>query len=93
MLYLSQLTDLFRQASDLRIGDTARVLMGHVVYQGVHLSGQVPVKKKNKKQTGHTYTKSSHKPSSGSFLFIMFADDTTPVGFITKGDEAADRVV
>ena len=43
-LYLSQLTDLFRQASNLRVGDTARVLMGHVVHQRVHLSGQVPLK-------------------------------------------------
>lgn len=42
LLYLSQLTDLFRQASNLRVGDTARVLVGHVVHQRVHLSGQVP---------------------------------------------------
>lgn len=44
LLYLSQLSDLFRQASNLRVGDTARVLMGHVVHQRVHLSGQVPSK-------------------------------------------------
>lgn len=88
MLYLSQLTDLFRQASDLRIGDAARVLMGHVVHQRVHLPGQVPVKK----QATHTLA-SSHKPISGSFLFIKFADDTTSMVFITKGNEAADRVV
>lgn len=71
LLYLSQLTDLFRQASDLRIGDTARVLMGHVVYQGVHLSGQVPVKKKKKKQATHTLNHHISQVQEASFLLCL----------------------
>ena len=44
LLYLSQLSDLFRQASNFRVGDTARVLVGHIVHQRINLSGQVPLK-------------------------------------------------
>lgn len=41
-VHLSQLSDLFRQASNFRIGDTARVLVRHVVDQRVNFSGEVP---------------------------------------------------
>lgn len=46
-MYLSQLTDLFRQASNLRVGDAAWVLVGHVIHKRVHLPGQVPVKEQD----------------------------------------------
>lgn len=42
MVHLSQLSDLFRQASNFRVGDTARVLVRHVVDQRVNFSGEVP---------------------------------------------------
>lgn len=42
VLHLSELPDLFRQASNLRVGHVARVFVGHVVDQRVNFSGQVP---------------------------------------------------
>lgn len=41
-MHLSELPDLFRQASNLRVGHVARVFVGHVVDQRVDFSGQVP---------------------------------------------------
>lgn len=41
-LCLTDLSDLLSQASDLRVGDAARVFMRRVVHKGVHLSGKVP---------------------------------------------------
>lgn len=54
LLYLSQLTDLFGQASNLRVGDAARVLVGHVVHQRVYFSGQVPLLEQEK-HAKHTH--------------------------------------
>ena len=38
---LSELADLLTQPSDLRVGNISRVLVGHVVDQGVNLSWKV----------------------------------------------------
>jgi len=72
--YLSQLTDLFRQASDLRVGDAAGVLVGHVVDQGVHLSGQVP-------GTGNTH-QDCHNKSPVDILYLC------SLGVLQQCDEA-----
>lgn len=69
MSHLSELTDLFRQSSDLGVGDAAWVFMGHVVNQRIHLPGEVPETQHNTIYAHSTWT---HKHLCTQVLFQHF---------------------